>query len=531
MLPPSLNLLQQPLQQSVERLKNTTLLQLFSEDVNRVECFSASSKLLHLDFSKNLIDQQSFSTLLSIPNLCQLQDHIQQLTTGEVVNYTEQRAALHTLLRANDEQLNKTAIGPSIIQGRKKAWSLANKIRERSLKGSTGKPIDTLVNIGIGGSYLGPFLVLSALKPYQQTDINYHFVANIDGNHIQQVLADLNPETTLFIVTSKSFSTEETCINAATAKQWLEERLPHISDPLSHFIAITANENQAKKNGYLDSHILPIWDGVGGRFSLWSNVGFITMVALGEEHFSDLLKGARQLDEHFQSAPWGENLPVILALLGIWYRFGWQCQSQAILPYHHLLKQLPEYLQQLVMESNGKSVQIDGSPIDTLTSPVIWGTEGSNGQHSFHQMLHQGSGFIPVDFLLACRGGKNELPEHQLRLIANCLAQAQGLMEGKKIAGASTLAKHKSMPGNRPSSLILFEELTPATLGEILALYEHRTFTEGVILNINSFDQWGVELGKNLSKNILANLKQKESDPTDPSTQATLNLIRQSRRR
>ncbi len=333
----------------------------------------------------------------------------------------------------------------------------------------------------------------------------------------------------LFIVASKSFATEETCVNAATAKQWLQQNLPTDTNHLLHFIAVTANEDQAKKEGYLDNHILPMWDGVGGRFSLWYNVGFISMVALGEQHFSDLLKGARQLDQHFQSAPWEKNLPVILALLSIWYRIGWQCQSQAILPYHHLLKLLPEYLQQLIMESNGKSVQVDGSPIDMLTSSVIWGTEGTNGQHSFHQMLHQGSQFIPVDFLLACRGGENELPEHQQRLIANCLAQAQGLMEGKKAADSSTLAKHKAMPGNRPSSLLLFDELTPATLGELLALYEHRTFAEGVMLNINSFDQWGVELGKSLSKNILASLQQEDATLTDPSTEAAVNIIKQKR--
>ena len=406
-------------------------------------------------------------------------------------------------------------------------------------RGATGKPVTDVVNIGIGGSDLGPRMVTDALYDYHSGGLRCHFVANIDRAELDRTLAGLSPETTLFIVASKSFTTLETLRNAESARAWLSGIIAKETDLARHFIAISANVDRAVAFGIDADNVFPLWDWVGGRYSLWSAIGLSIALAVGMDHFNDLRRGAFDMDQHFRTAPVTENLPVLLGLLGVWYGNYWQAGSHAVLPYAQALRLFPDFLQQLAMESNGKSVRLDNSAVDYATSPVVWGSVESNGQHSFHQLLHQGTQMIPVDFIATLHGGADD--GHHPWLLANCLAQARALMTGKSFdtarqelidqgmaeKEADALARHKLMPGNRPSNIILLERVSPAQLGALIALYEHKTYVQSLLWQINAFDQWGVELGKVMSKQIHAELTGGAADASlDSATRALIELYK-----
>ncbi len=470
---------------------------------------------LCVDASKHLIDAEAASALLSLAKACNFDAWRAALQNGDAVNHTEQRAALHSLLRSPQAPAGQDAAWHDVQAARAQLARWVEQLQAGEWRGFTGKAITDVVNLGIGGSDLGPAFVVEALRDYHHSTIRTHFVANIDANQLMGVLAKLDPASTLFVMTSKSFTTQETLVNAATARQWLADAGASERDLSAHFVAITSQPARAQQWGIDPSRTLPFWDWVGGRFSLWSAVGFPIAAATSSEVFDRLLAGAHAMDQHFFLSPVDENLPLRLALLDYWYTRFFDAHSQVVLPYSHLLRRLPDFLQQMIMESNGKSVQRNGLPVEAPTSAVIWGSEGTNGQHSFHQLLHQGTRLIPAEFILPLRSA-HEPGEHQSLLVANCLAQARTLMLGRPReevlqelrdkglpeAEACALAPHIEMPGNRPSTLILMDRLTPETLGALIALYEHRVFAQSVLWNINPFDQWGVELGKRVANDI-----------------------------
>lgn len=534
-----------------KELKTVRITNLFVKDAHRAEKFTAMAANLTLDYSKNPITEKTLDLLCELALEADLNTAIQKMFDGEKINNTENRAVLHTALRNPDAKPHIKIKGEDITLLVEKSLEhmqlCAEKIRSGKHFGVTGKSITNIVNIGIGGSDLGPAMVVKALTPYIQPNLHVEFVSNVDGTQIFEATKNLNPETTLFIVSSKTFTTEETLTNALTAKNWLKTHLNNFDEQTiikKHFLAVTANPVQAIKFGIEEENIYVFWDFVGGRFSLWSAIGLSIVIAIGMENFYAMLKGAHECDEHFRHAPFRQNLPVLLALLGIWHINFSGTTTQAILPYDQSLSLLPPYLQQLEMESNGKSVAKDGSPVDYATAPVIWGAVGTNGQHAFHQLLMQGTQIVPVDFILPLQS-HHPIGDHQLLLVANCLAQAKALMEGKNekevIAeleksgmnqtDAAALAKHKVIPGNRPSNMILMEKLTPMTLGALIALYEHKVFVQGVIWNINSFDQWGVELGKKIARNIVPALRGEAKDliTLDQDTQELVKMFIKSR--
>jgi glucose-6-phosphate isomerase len=508
--------------------KTTHMRELFDHDPTRFERFSVHDCGLLLDYSKNRITPEILSTLLQLAETSHLRQKIQAMFQGQYINTTEHRQVQHIALRTDSNHDNLDANRQLEIDAtKKKMFEWVEQLHQGKWKGATGKPITDFVSIGIGGSFLGPKIISEALKPYWQTSIRGHFVANIDGMALQTKLAQLNPETTLFIVASKSFTTQETLTNALSARHWLEQH--GINHQISqHFIAISANVEKATAFGISPAHILPMWDWVGGRYSLWSAIGLPIALLIGQQNFSDLLAGAAEMDHHFYQTPWNQNMSVILALLGIWYINFFNTQTHALLCYDHLLRGLPAYIQQLDMESNGKAVNHNGEPVDVATAPITWGGEGTNGQHAFHQLLHQSQLTVPVDFILPLTSHA-AMSDHHKILAANCFGQSQALMQGctyeeayKTIASsdAARLAPHKVMPGNKPSNTILMEKITPNTLGSLIAMYEHKTFVQGHIWGINSFDQWGVELGKSLGKGILKQLsKDVKLDGQDSSTQ------------
>lgn len=466
---------------------------LFAEG-DRFNEFSLRHEHLLLDISKNFCTQETLDLLIELAKKAGVPEGIAAMFAGEFVNKSEQRAALHTALRAPSEKNPK----PEVIATLNRMADFVNSMHNGEWLGCSGEKITDVVNIGIGGSDLGPAMVTEALTHYSTGHLNLHFVSNVDPIHLHDTVATLNAATTLFVVASKSFRTLETHKNADAARTWFLSSGFGEADIAKHFVAISSNLEAAKEFGIDSENIFPMWDWVGGRYSLWSAIGLSIALAIGMKNFQSLLAGAHSMDQHFQEADLKENIPVVMALLTVWYTGFFHAHSTAVVPYSHALKQLPQYLQQLYMESLGKQATQDGQPLQTRTGEVIWGTEGTNGQHSFFQLLHQGTEFIPVDFIAVAKTSVQGGQDQHRQLLANCLSQSLGLLTGKQDGDQ----QEHSSPGNRPSNTLLISELTPFNLGALLALYEHKVYVQSLIWNINAFDQWGVELGKELSQQL-----------------------------
>ena len=514
---------------------------LFEENPERFKDFSVQRENYLFDYSKNLISKETFDFLQDLAEECELKSAIKAMFSGEKINETEDRAVLHTALRdfsADEILVDGENIKPAIRKVLDQMKNFSEKIISGEHTGFSGKEITDVVNIGIGGSDLGPVMVCSALKHFK-TRLNAHFVSNVDGNHIAEVLKNLNPETTLFIIASKTFTTQETMTNAESAKTWFLKSGKE-ADVEKHFVALSTNVEAVKKFGIAEENIFEFWDWVGGRYSLWSAIGLSIVLFVGYENFEQLLKGAHETDTHFRTADFKENVPVLMALCGIWYRNFFDAGTYAILPYSQYLDRFPAYLQQGDMESNGKCVDRNGDFVDYETGPVIWGEPGTNGQHAFYQLIHQGTQLIPADFIAYAKSC-NVVSDHQEKLLANFFAQTEALAFGKTpdevraelektgISGEEIekLVNYKVFQGNTPTNSFIFEELTPFSLGQLIALYEHKIFVQGVIWNIFSFDQFGVELGKVLAGKILAELKSAETVNThDSSTNGLINYFK-----
>ena len=526
-----------------QELKNTHMRDLFEQDPQRFDRYFLKAAGISLDYSKNLIADDTMPRLTALARACDLPDKIEAMFRGDKVNNTENRPALHTALRNLSDtpiEVDGQDIMPEVRSTLARMEEFVWRIRSTQWRGFTNKPFTDVVSIGIGGSFLGPKLVSAALKPYWHGHLNCHYVANIDGSHITEVLRHINPETTLFLIQSKSFRTQETLENTKVAREWFLHNGGDENLISKHFVAVTANEADAVEFGIAPENIFPMWDWVGGRYSLWSAIGLPTALTIGMENFRALLSGAHAMDQHFRTAPLEQNLPVTMAMLGVWYGNFWGADAHAILPYDHYLRGLPAHLQQLDMESNGKCVARDGVAVDYDTGPIIWGGAGANGQHAYHQLLHQGTRLSPADFIIPMRT-HNPVSTHHPILFANCLSQTQALMQGKNLeeakaelrdqgldaAAIEKLAPHKVIPGNKPSNTILFERCTPRIVGALVALYEHKTFVQGAIWDVDSFDQWGVELGKQLGQDILDRLMKPENGvKTDSSTDGLIALFR-----
>ena len=529
-----------------ESMVNIPMRDLFRQDPHRFEKFSLRFNDILLDYSKNRITEETLNLLLGLAHQAGLKQWIDRMFNGEKINITENRAVLHIALRNRSNRpiiVDGEDVMPQVNAVLQKMAAFCQSIRNGDWKGYSGKPIRDIVNIGIGGSDLGPVMVTEALKPYGKADLNVHFVSNIDGTHICENIKRLNPETTLFIIASKTFTTQETLTNAHTAKDWLLKASGDKQSIAKHFVALSTNSEEVARFGIDTNHMFEFWDWVGGRYSLWSAIGLSIAVYIGMDKFEQLLSGAHEMDQHFQNTPLEKNMPVILGLLGVWYNNFFGAQTQAILPYDQYLHRFPAYFQQGDMESNGKSVNRDSQQVDYSTGPIIWGEPGTNGQHAFYQLIHQGTKLIPTDFLAPIES-QNPIGEHHKILLSNFFAQTEALMKGKteeearkelESAGVSgeklqSLVPHKMFAGNKPSNSILFQKLTPQTLGSLIALYEHKIFVQGILWNINSFDQWGVELGKQLAKAILPELE--GQDPVtshDASTNGLINYYKSTR--
>lgn len=514
-----------------------SLSEAFRQDPERARRYSLTAAGIFLDYSKNHLDAETIQALLSLAQEADLGNAIADLQAGKPVNNTEQRPALHTILRSQSQPADDR--GATVAAALEKMAAFVSSVHSGKWRGFSDKPISDVVNIGIGGSDLGPRMVTRALRGYLNNGVQVHFVANVDGADLCDTLAALNPETTLFIVASKSFSTLETRENAFSARRWtLASGCPE-AELQRHYVAVSSNIDAAQRFGIAADNIFPMWDWVGGRYSLWSAIGLPIALAAGMENFNALRRGAANMDTHFSEAPLESNMPVLLALITFWYSEFWQAQSQAILPYAQRLAQLPAYLQQLDMESLGKGVDREGIAVDYQTGLILWGTEGTNGQHSFHQLLHQGTRLVPVDFI-ASRQPMSELDGQHRHLLACCISQSQALLAGKSLAQAgqelrakglgdaevAALAPHKVIPGNRPSNTLLMENLSPETLGALIALYEHKVYCLSVLWNINAFDQWGVELGKQLGTAIHPAMQSGECpEDWDGSTRQLVKLM------
>ena len=520
-----------PFLQQAMNSPRSTIADLFYQEPNRPSDFLFYGAGISADLSRQAISSSELKFILKLASNLQLPQAIKRMFDGEVTNHTEHRAALHTALRhPQPEQY------PEIKDTLDKIESITNKLHQKNWHGHSGQVITDIVNIGIGGSDLGPKMACSALNKYHNPNVRVHFASNADLSDIHSTLSKLNPETTAFIVVSKSWSTQETQINGQHAKNWLIESGCPFAGLSQHFIAITTKIDQAKQFGVTEEFILPMWDWVGGRFSLWSAAGISISLATSFEHFKALLAGAHSMDQHFLETPLHSNLPALLACTEIWNVNILERHSQAVIPYNHDLRLLPEHLQQLIMESNGKSTNQQNQSINYQTCPIIWGSAGTVGQHSYHQLLHQGNEVVPIDFVLPLKNHVGNQTDHNL-MIANCLAQAEVLMDGlspeeifPKLLEqglsekeAATLAEHKAMPGNRPSTIISFNLLTPETLGALIALYEHKVFCSSVLWNINPFDQWGVELGKTVAADLLKQINNNDNNAHNPATQASLH--------
>ena len=517
--------------------------QLFDEDPQRFERFSLRLGEILFDFSKNRIVEETLVLLCDLARQAELAGWIEAMFAGEKINLTEDRAVLHIALRNRSSRsinVDGQDVMPKVNRVLEKMRAFSELVRGGEWRGYTGKPITDIVNIGIGGSDLGPKMVCEALKPYAQPGLNVHFVSNVDSTDLVETLKNLNPETSLFLVASKTFTTQETMTNAHSARAWLLETAQDESAIAKHFVAISTNKEAVKKFGIDPKNMFEFWDWVGGRYSLWSAIGLSIALYLGMDHFEELLEGAHQVDQHFYTAPFEKNIPVIMALLGIWYNNFFDADSYAILPYDQYLAHFPAYFQQGDMESNGKRVDKDGHEVTYSTGPIIWGQPGTNGQHAFYQLIHQGTKLIPCDFLAAVNT-HNPLGEHHDILLSNFLAQTEALMKGKTADEVrSELAEEgysgerlerlvpaKTFPGNRPTNSFLYPKLTPQVLGSLIALYEHKIFAQGVIWHVNSFDQMGVELGKQLAKKILPELPgEAKIQSHDSSTNGLINIIK-----
>ncbi|MCR6634662.1 glucose-6-phosphate isomerase [Devosia sp.] len=513
---------------------------LFAEDPNRFQRFSVSGADILLDYSKNRIDEAVMAALFDLARAAGVEERRAQMCEGEHINITEDRAVMHMALRYQGDkpvEVDGKDVMPDVRAVLKAIETYTNAVRSGEIRGHGGEQITDVVNIGIGGSDLGPVMVTLALAPYTRPDLRAHYVSNVDGAHIHDILKGLDPKKTLFIIASKTFTTDETMTNAHSARKWLADALGEEAVP-SHFAAVSTNIAACAKFGIREDRIFGFWDWVGGRYSVWSAIGLPVALAVGYDNFAKFLAGADAMDRHFLETPLENNLPVIMGLLGVWYRNAWGFSTHAVLPYDQRLSRFAAYLQQQDMESNGKSVTLNGKPVGWSTGPIVWGEPGTNGQHAFYQLIHQGTDVIPADFLIAAQPHE-KLPPHHDKLVANVLAQSEALMLGKteeevvaelKAQGLDkdqikALTPHKVFPGNRPSNTLFYKQLTPEILGSLVALYEHKVFVQGVIWNVNSYDQWGVELGKQLAKALLPKVQGEQSgEGHDSSTQGLLKF-------
>jgi len=519
---------------------------LFRDDPARASRFSMRLGDLLFDFSKNRVTDRTLELLVRLAQECGVPDWAERMFAGEPINETEGRAVLHTALRNRGDRqvmVDGADVMPGVRRVLEQMRAFTTSVREGIWVGHTGRAITDVVNIGIGGSDLGPAMVTEALRPYWKDGIRAHFVSNVDGTHLSEVLRRVQPETTLFIVASKTFTTQETLANARSARAWLVERLGSQAAVAKHFVALSTNREAVVEFGIDPENMFEFWDWVGGRYSLWSAIGLSIAVVIGMDHFEALLEGAYEADEHFRTTPLPKNIPVLMAMLGVWYHNFFGAPSYAVLPYDQYLHRFPAYLQQADMESNGKRVSRDGTIIeDYTTGPIVWGEPGTNGQHAFYQLLHQGTHLVPCDFIVAAKS-HNPIGEHQNILVANCIAQAEAMMRGKTADEAraeleamglpgdrvAALAPHKTFEGNRPSNTFMMDEVTPHALGRLIALYEHKIFVQGIVWNIYSFDQWGVELGKQLAKVILPELEGAEGHH-DASTEQLIQYYLEHKR-
>lgn len=529
------------LQRHHEKIASLHLRQLFAEDPRRGERFAAEADGLYLDYSKNRITDETLRLLMQLAEECGLRERIDAMFRGDKINVSEKRAALHPALRARTGEQYVTDgvdVVPQVHALLDRMADFARQVRSGQWLGHTGKPIRQVVNIGIGGSDLGPVMACEALRHYSQRDIGFHFVSNVDGTDFAETTRDLDPEETLFIVCSKTFTTLETLKNAQAARAWSLCRLKDEQAVHRHFVAVSTNVAEATSFGIDAAGIFGMWDWVGGRYSMDSAVGLSTMIAIGPENFRAMLAGFRAMDEHFRSTPFERNLPVLMGLIGVWYNNFFEAQTVAVLPYDHYLKHFPAYLQQLTMESNGKSVTLAGARVGHQTGPIYWGEAGTNGQHSFYQLLHQGTRLVPCDFIGFCQP-LNPVDHQHALLMANLFAQTEALAFGRTADAARSgatppwLLPYRLFEGNRPSNTLLAERLTPHTLGQLVALYEHMVFTQGTIWGIDSFDQWGVELGKEMAQRMAPQLESEDDPPRthDSSTDALIRRYRQLRQR
>ncbi len=526
------------LQQHHAKIQNLHLRQLFAEDPQRGEHFALEAVGLYFDYSKNRVTDETIRLLLDLAAQSGLRERIDAMFSGEKINATEKRAVLHIALRTmkgDSIAVDGVNVVPEVHAVLDQMTAFANHVRSGGWKGHTGKRIRNVINIGIGGSDLGPVMAYEALKHYSQRDMKFRFVSNVDGTDFAEATRDLNADETLFIISSKTFTTLETMTNAHMARKWALKDLGDEKAIARHFVAVSTNTAEVEKFGIDTANMFGFWDWVGGRYSMDSAIGLSTMIAIGPDQFRELLAGFHAMDEHFRTAPFDGNLPALMGLLAVWYNNFFNSQTIAVLPYEQYLKRLPAYLQQLTMESNGKHVTLDGTPVDYQTGSIIWGEPGTNGQHSFYQLIHQGTKLIPCDFIGFCEA-LNPLGNHHDLLMSNVFAQAEALAFGKtseEVRAEGTpdwLVPHRTFEGNRPSNVILAERLTPETLGKLVALYEHSVFTQGTIWQIDSFDQWGVELGKVLAKRIIPELEAAE-EPSLSHDSSTNALIRRYRNR
>jgi glucose-6-phosphate isomerase len=526
----------QALQSHYQQIKNLHLRQLFADDPTRGERLVVETPDIYLDYSKNRITDETVRLLINLAIECGLRERIEAMFNGDTVNVTEQRAALHTALRAPREQcivLDGVNVVPDVHAVLDRMAFFSEQVRNGHWLGHTGKAIVNIVNIGIGGSDLGPVMAYEALRHYSQRNLTLRFVSNVDGTDFVEATRDLDPEQTLFIICSKTFTTLETLTNARAARDWCLQTLGDPEAVRRHFVAVSTNADEVTKFGIDTDNMFGFWDWDGGRYSMDSAIGLSTMIAVGPNHFRAMLDGFHEMDQHFHNTPFERNIPVLMAMLKLWYNNFFAGQSVAVFPYCQYLKRFPAYLQQLTMESNGKHVTLDGANVDYQTAPIYWGEPGTNGQHSFFQLLHQGTRLIPCDFI-GFQNALNPLGYQHDLLMANCFAQTEALAFGKTETEVRAdgipdwLVPHRTFEGNRPSNTLLLERMTPKTLGLLVALYEHSVFTQGVIWNIDSFDQWGVELGKVLAKTTAEELQAKTEPPLvhDSSTNALIRRYR-----
>lgn len=529
---PSLTTAWLKVQSHFEKMQQSSMKELFASDTKRAVKFHIQWNDFLVDYSKNIINQETLDLLLNLANEVQLKQAISSYFEGDVINQTENRAVLHTALRAKESanvMVDGVNVMPEVYSVKNKIKNFSNEVISGNKKGFTGKPFTDIVNIGIGGSDLGPVMIVEALQFYKN-HLNVHFVSNVDGDHVNEVIKKLNPETTLFVVVSKTFTTQETLSNAETIRSWFLQSAKQ-DDVAKHFVAVSTNIQKVTEFGINPDNVFPMWDWVGGRFSVWSAVGLSGSLSVGFDNFDNLLKGANEMDEHFKNESFDKNIPVILALLSIWYNNFFGAESEAIIPYTQYLQKLAPYLQQANMESNGKSRDRNGNPVNYQTGTIIWGEPGTNSQHAFFQLIHQGTKLIPTDFI----GFKQSLygnKEHHDKLMSNFFAQTEALLMGKTeaqvkeefekqgVSGekADFLLPFKVFSGNKPTNTILIDKLTPESLGALVAMYEHKIFVQGIIWNIFSYDQWGVELGKQLADSILDEIKASEIKNHDSST-------------